>query len=79
MRFLLPFILLLGACVSVLPEPEVPKGLYQVHPMSERIELAASVTIREFEAPQLMSGEAMVTEGEDGALRLLRGGWGATQ
>ena len=65
-------IALLGACVSVLPEPETPRGLYAVAPAAETVSLPANVIVREFEAPELMAGSAMVAEDTEGARRLVK-------
>lgn len=74
-RFALVFVpafALLAACVSVLPEPEAPRGLYSIAPASVKASLPANVIIREFEAPELISGTAMIAEDSDGARRLVR-------
>ena len=68
----MPALALLGACVSVLPEPEAPRGLYALAPADPTVSLAANVVIREFEAPELMAGAAMVSEDEEGARRLVK-------
>ncbi|MEL7548106.1 MAG: ABC-type transport auxiliary lipoprotein family protein [Pseudomonadota bacterium] len=68
----LPAIIGLAACVSVLPEPEAPGGLYSVSAADQRVALSDNVVIREFEAPELVGGMAMVAEGPDGARRLVR-------
>jgi len=69
---LLPLCALLGACVSVLPEPEAPRGLYAIQPSVEKVSLPEDIVVREFEAPELMGGTAMVSEDADGARRLVK-------
>lgn len=64
---------LLAACVSVLPEPKAPEGLYRFGPMEASYELEASVLVREPDASRLFAGRAIAAEGEDGAMRLLKG------
>ena len=44
----------LAACVSVLPEPKVPQGLYRFAPMETTYDLDASVLIREPDASRLV-------------------------
>ncbi|MEO1642519.1 MAG: ABC-type transport auxiliary lipoprotein family protein [Pseudomonadota bacterium] len=75
MRILLPALgvglIALSACVSVLPEPEAPDALYRMSASRQAAPLSATVLIREPEAPQIMSGRAMVREDESGAIRLI--------
>lgn len=61
----------LGACVSVLPEPEAPEALYRIEATTPPLSLDRTVLIREPEAPQIMSGRAMVREDAVGAMRLM--------
>lgn len=63
----------LSACVSVLSEPQAADLLYRLEGRGQVTGLTASVIIREPEAPRLMGGEGMVSEGSDGGLRLLPG------
>lgn len=69
---LVPAFSLLAACVSVLPEPETPRGLYSIEPAGAKTSLPENVIIREFEAPELIGGTAMIAEDSDGARRLVR-------
>ena len=66
-------IALLGACVSVLPEPATPDALYRIEAQSQIDGLAHNLTIREPESPRLIGGQGMVSEGSDGGLRLIPG------
>ena len=61
------------ACVSVLPEPEAPEALYRVEAVSELSGLSQDLIVREPEAPRLISGQNMISEGADGGLRVVRG------
>ena len=61
----------LAACVSVLPEPKVPQGLYRFAPMETTYDLDASVLIREPDASRLVAGRAIAAEDSRGALRLV--------
>lgn len=61
----------LTACVSVLPEPEAPDALYRVEAQQKFEGLAHHLIVREPEAPRLIAGEGMVSEGADGGLRLI--------
>ena len=61
----------LAACVSVLPEPKVPQGLYRFAPVETVYDLDASVIIREPEASRLVAGRAIAAEDSAGALRLV--------
>lgn len=63
----------LSACVSVLPEPEAPEGLYRFGPMPVHRALAATVSVREPDASRLFGGRAIASEDGSGALRLVRG------
>ena len=61
----------LGACVSVLPEPQTPDALYRVDAQQKLDGLAHHLIVREPEAPRLIAGQGMVSEGADGGLRLI--------
>ncbi len=61
----------LAACVSVLPEPKVPQGLYRFAPMEVVQDLDASIIIREPDASRLVAGRAIAAEDSAGALRLV--------
>ena len=61
------------ACVSVLPKPEAPEALYRVEAVSELSGLSQDLIVREPEAPRLISGQNMISEGADGGLRVVRG------
>ncbi len=61
------------ACVSVLPEPDVSDALYRIEGQRSVKALPFNITIREPEAPRLVAGQAMVSEGNDGGLRLVPG------
>ena len=63
----------LSACVSVLPEPEPPEGLYRFGPMSRQFPVDATVAVREPEASRLFGGRAIAAEDSAGALRFVRG------
>lgn len=64
-------LLAVSACVSVLPEPQAPDALYRISARGTPISLDQTVLIREPEAPQVMSGRAMVREDQSGAIKLL--------
>ena len=61
----------LAACVSVLPEPKVPEGLYRFAPMETVYDLEDSVIVREPDASRLVAGRAIASEDSSGALRLV--------
>ena len=63
----------LTACVSVLPEPEVPDGLYRFGAMTETYPVDTVVAVREPEASRLFGGRVIASEDPAGALRLVRG------
>ncbi|MEM1035591.1 MAG: ABC-type transport auxiliary lipoprotein family protein [Pseudomonadota bacterium] len=63
--------LTLAGCVSVLPEPQSPDALYRIEAASTPRSVDATVIIREPEAPQIMSGRAMMREDSSGAIRLI--------
>jgi len=62
---------MLPACVSVLPEPATPDALYRVEALQKFEGLSQHLIIREPEAPRLIAGQGMVSEGTDGGLRLI--------
>ena len=61
----------LAACVSVLPEPKVPQGLYRFAAVETVYDLEASIVVREPEASRLVAGRAIAAEDSSGALRLV--------
>lgn len=63
----------LSACVSVLPEPEAPDGLYRFGAMTQTYPVDAVVAVREPEASRLLGGRVIASENTAGALRLVRG------
>lgn len=63
----------LTACVSVLPEPTGPDALYEIEATQDLAGLTQDLIVREPEAPRLMAGQGMVSEGADGGLRLVAG------
>jgi cholesterol transport system auxiliary component len=71
--FALSLIPLASACVSVLPEPEAPEALYSIESDVEHAGLMHNVIIREPEAPRLVSGQSLISEGADGGLRVVPG------
>ena len=71
---LLPF--MLAGCVSVLPEPVVPDGLYRLSSPSvpltvTDIILPADVLVREPDGSSLLLGKSVVYEKSSGSLTLL--------
>ena len=64
-------LLMMTGCVSVLPEPVVPEGLYRPEVISITPALGQTILIRETESPQIFSGQAMISEDDEGALRLV--------
>ena len=67
------FLLALPGCVSVLPEPEVPSGLYRLGDIEPSVVISRDLVVREPEGGRVYSGKAMAAVGDDGALRLIRG------
>lgn len=65
--------LALAGCVSVLPEQQVPQGLYRLGPMMSDVTLSADVTVREPDASRLVGGRAIAAERADGAIRFVPG------
>jgi cholesterol transport system auxiliary component len=63
----------LAACVSVLPEPDAPDGLYRFGAMTQTYPVEAVVAVREPEASRLFGGRVIASEDAAGALRLVRG------
>jgi len=63
----------LAGCVSVLPEPEVPSGLYRLGDIDASVSISKNLIIREPEGGRVFGGRALASEGDDGALRLIKG------
>ncbi|MEL6856867.1 MAG: ABC-type transport auxiliary lipoprotein family protein [Pseudomonadota bacterium] len=63
----------LSGCVSVLPEPEAPDALYTISAQTRFDDLPHTLIVREPEAPVILAGQALVSEGVDGELRLIPG------
>lgn len=63
----------LTACVSVLPEPDVPDALFKVEANTTHPGLSQNLLVREPEAARLIAGQGMVSERSDGGLRLIAG------
>ena len=61
----------LAGCVSVLPEPTAADALYRIDAPEMRQTLAQNLIIREPEAPQIVAGQALVSEDASGAIRLI--------
>lgn len=65
-----------SGCVSVLPEPVVPEGLYRLYEAPDqsvtRINLPKNLLVREPEGSGLLLGKSIVTEDSSGALALMR-------
>lgn len=64
---------LTAACVSVLPEQEVPNGVYRLAAIDSDTQLGADVVVREPTASRIFMGQGMVVQDDDGALRLISG------
>jgi cholesterol transport system auxiliary component len=62
---------LMAACVSVLPEPTAPDALYSIDAETAYAGLAQDLIVREPEAPRLISGQNIISEGGDGGLRVV--------
>ena len=60
-------------CVSVLPEPEVPNGLYRLGTVEPSAAIKHNLVVREPEGSRVFSGKAMAAIGDDGVLKLIRG------
>ncbi|MCA8901012.1 MAG: membrane integrity-associated transporter subunit PqiC [Hyphomonas sp.] len=69
----LPLALVMTACVSVLPPPDVPEGLYRFGAMPAEHSVQSTVLVREPDASRLFGGRAIASEDSTGALRLVRG------
>ena len=66
--------LILGGCLSVLPEPEAPNALYEVQARElPNLSLSANLIIREPESVRVFAGESIVAQGTDGGLKLVPG------
>ena len=77
-RLVIPaFAVTVSGCVSVVPPPVTPEGLYRLNSASDvksgdaRIDLPANITIFEPTGSNLLLGNSIVFEDETGALRLL--------
>ncbi len=70
------FVLMTSGCVSVLPEPVVPEGLYRMNPgsapVSARLPARGSVLLSEPEGSSLLLGKQIAVESSDGTLSVLK-------
>ena len=68
-------ILALSACVSLIPEPEVPGALYRLGPAPATLSISIdrSVLVREPEAPRILAGSEIAVRDGQGAIRLMKG------
>ena len=77
MRHIITLVLVfsLGACVSLVPEPETPNALYRFGPNDEiaGLALSRSVIIRQPEAPRVLAGVEIAARDEAGAVRVIKG------
>lgn len=64
---------LLAGCVSVLPEPDAPEALYSIDADADFQGLRHDIIVREPEAPRLVAGQNLISEGPDGGLRVVPG------
>lgn len=63
-----------AGCISVLPEPQAPDGLYRIGPVADAsVSLPVSLVVREPIAPRVLAGRSIVAEDENGALTLVSG------
>lgn len=62
-----------AACVSVLPEQNVPSALYRIAASDAAYELQTGLIVREPDAPRVLAGQGMVSESADGGLRIVSG------
>lgn len=65
----------LTGCLSFIPEPEAPTALYRLGPveMDETLPLAATVLIRQPEAPRILAGKEIIARDHSEAIRLVDG------
>ena len=76
-RYLIIASLALSGCVSVLPEPRVPEGLYRLSSgagefaETDPVMLPASITVFEPAGAEILLGRSIVYEEPDGSLKLL--------
>jgi len=65
----------LSACVSLVPEPDVPGALYRLGPapVAQGVVLNRSVLVREPEASRILAGSEIAVRDEQGAIRLMKG------
>ena len=75
LSLIVSFVFGLGACVSLLPEPDTPTALYRLGPVSEvsNLELDQSVVIGQPEAPRVLAGVEIAARDEAGAVRVVKG------
>ena len=64
----------LSACISFLPEPETPDGLYRLGAVSaaETISVPDTVLVRRPEASRHLAGADIIAENESGVLTVIR-------
>ncbi|MEO0981125.1 MAG: ABC-type transport auxiliary lipoprotein family protein [Pseudomonadota bacterium] len=63
-----------AGCVSVLPQPQVPDGLYTVDTTRETpVPLAGTVVVQRPETQKLFAGTALISKSDDGSARVVPG------
>ncbi|MEO1476184.1 MAG: ABC-type transport auxiliary lipoprotein family protein [Pseudomonadota bacterium] len=77
MRSVFASLIMLGSltgCLSIIPEPDAPTALYRLGPVDGDAArpLAASIIIREPEAPRILAGSELVVRDDSEAIRLIR-------
>lgn len=63
----------LSACVNVLPEPPKPDAVYRFNAPTSTYSMPATLIVREPDAPRLIAGRQLVSEGTNAGLRVVRG------
>lgn len=66
-------LVLLGACVSVLPEQPRPEAVYRFAEPAGNLSLPSVLIVREPEASRLVAGRQIAAEGTNAGLKVVRG------
>ncbi|WP_300381538.1 ABC-type transport auxiliary lipoprotein family protein [Henriciella sp.] len=71
--WLLPAFLSVSGCVSVLPEQPKPQAVYRLAEPERQVPVAATLVVREPDAPRLLSSRNIASEGPQGGYQIVPG------
>lgn len=66
-------LLSVSGCVSVLPEQPKPQAVYRLAEPQQQVSIAATLVVREPDAPRLLSSRNIASEGRQGGYQIVPG------